>query len=56
MTISPAALANLPVSAGSGLSTTAVLYVGFTSQPERGRFEADGLDYGLLRKNLGRGV
>jgi len=48
LTVTADELANLPVSAGSGVSSTAVLYVGFVSLPEAGRFMADGLDYGFV--------
>lgn len=55
LTVSPDALANLPLSAGSGVSSTAVLYVGFTSIPSSARFMADGLDYGFLSSVALRG-
>ncbi len=42
------ALANAPQSSGDSASSTAVLYVGFTSQPTATRFESSGLDYGFV--------
>lgn len=47
-TVSPDYLANVPESVGSGLSSTAALFVGFASMPEQGGFTADGLDAGFF--------
>ena len=41
-------LANAPVSAGSGVSSTSALFVGLASLPERGLFSAQGLDVGFV--------
>ena len=38
-------LANLPASIGQGESSTAQLYVGLSSMPDRNRFDAEGLDF-----------
>jgi len=47
-TVSRDYLSNVPVSVGSGLSSTAALFVGLASLPEEGRFSADGLDAGFF--------
>ncbi|MBI1353659.1 MAG: hypothetical protein GC160_04880 [Acidobacteria bacterium] len=41
-------LANVPASAGSGVSSTAALFVGLASLPARGAFAAEGLDAGFF--------
>lgn len=47
-TVQPDFLANTPVSVGSGVSSSAALFVGLAAQPEAGRFAADGLDAGFF--------
>ena len=41
-------LSNLPVSIGSGESSTAKLYVGVSPMPDTARFETNGLDFGAI--------
>ena len=41
-------LSNVPASVGSGVSSTAALFVGLSSLPMQGRFYAEGLDAGFF--------
>ena len=48
-------LSNLPVSVGSGASSTAQIYVGVSPLPETSQFEAEGLDFGAVVPIVMRG-